>query len=122
VWRRGQVLAGESEVSSERVVVEWLGTQPGHPGSYGLLGGYRIDDSEPSRIELSMAPEGRFNESLAQRADTVEFGLPDEFRDAILEFLSSARHSIVVTLAAHGLQGSSDSAYQHVADLLIANT
>lgn len=105
-WPTGAAPAGG-------LAVEWA-SQVGHPTSYALLGGYRRD---VATLEVeSTGPE--FDGSLAGRADVVEFGLPDEYRDAVSETLAALGEKAAVTIAAHGRFGSSVMAFRLVAAFL----
>jgi len=90
--------------------VEWA-ARPGHPSSYGLLGGHL--GGAPS--DRDAWPTGQYPESLAGHSDVVEFGLPQEYLDA----LAAVRGELVVTVAAHGRVGSSIVVFRRLASVLI---
>ena len=85
------------------VLVEWAG-RVGHPSSYGLLSG-----ANASRPRIAVSDEGPalFRESLAGRADTVVWGLPDEYKSNVLTVLQDQAQAALISRAAHGEIGSS---------------
>lgn len=92
------------------VCVEWI-ARPGHPSSYGLLGGYLgATPSEPVAW-----PAGPYPQSLAGGTDRVEFGLPKEYIPAIADLAGQ----LVVTVAAHGQVGSSLLVFRRLASVLL---
>ena len=95
------------------ICVEWAGGMVGHPSTYGLLGGREARGETESPVDL---PLGRFPASLAGTADVVEFGLPTEFERVVLD---EARSRIVVTVAAHGLVGSSPLVFGGLTRMLL---
>jgi hypothetical protein len=86
------------------IAVEWTG-RAGHPTSYALLGG-----SSGAR-RISLAVSGPFADAKPGDADTVEYGLPAEYR-------CDALHGLTVTVAAHGKIGSDVTAFERVARFL----
>jgi len=94
--------------------VEWVGLA-GHPSSYGMLTGARSDTSR-----LAIADEGgaRFRDSLAANADTVLWGLPDEYRSAVVSALDDEVQGALVSQAAHGEVGSSRNVFTALTHLL----
>ena len=84
------------------VGLEWVSRQPGHPCSYGLLGGHLTGTGEAA-ITAPVAGDP-FPGSLAGRAEEVRTGLPDEYRPVVLA--ATDNRPLVITTAAHGLVGS----------------
>jgi hypothetical protein len=95
------------------VHAEWAG-RVGHPSSYGLLGGTRVDKSAV-RIQASGA---KFRDSLASGADDVRWGSQPEFEVAILDALQSQPQGVLVSQAAHGAIGSSPYVFARLARFL----
>jgi hypothetical protein len=95
------------------VHVEWAG-RVGHPSSYGLLGGTRVDKSVV-RIQPSGA---KFRDSLASGVDDVRWGSQPEFDVAILDALQSQPQCVLVSQAAHGAIGSSPYVFARLARFL----
>lgn len=94
-------------------IVEWAG-QVGHPSSYGLLGGAL---SDVPRISLQDSG-AHFREALAATADDVRWGLPSEYREAVLALLSDQPQPVTISRSAYGVVGSSVLAFRSVALLL----
>jgi hypothetical protein len=90
----------------EGVAVEWAG-RVGHPSSYGLLGGRESGGAQTDHVESI-----GYVSSLAGASDAVEFGLPDEYRDAVRDEFGT-RFEVVV--AAHGRIGSSERVFRRLA-------
>jgi hypothetical protein len=107
VWTAPDAPAG---IAPADVCVEWA-ARPGHPSSYGLLGGHL--GAAPS--DRDVWPTGQYPQSLTGRSDDVEFGLPQEYLDAV----EAVRGELVVTVAAHGRVGSSTVVFRRLASVLI---
>jgi hypothetical protein len=100
---------GPLDEVAEGLTVEWAG-QVGHPSSYGLLGG------RSSQVTQVAPGDARgYEESLAGAADQVRFGLPSEYAAAVSDALTTP---VEVTIAAHGLVGSSPAVFSRVAAFL----
>ena len=114
LWAGGEFPYGQT-LASEAVVAEWAG-RTGHPTSYGLLGlsrrGVRYPVSAPDHGD-------QFMDALAGCNDTVRFGLPDLYRDAVESVLQLAGLlDLVVVVAAHGEVGSSQFAFRRLASFV----
>jgi hypothetical protein len=93
--------------------VEWTG-QTGHPTSYALLG------IHPGPDTAAVTHLNENFDSLAGGTDDVLFGLPDEYREALVDiFPDELGRSPCI--AAHGMMGSSIVAFRAVA-LFLRNT
>jgi hypothetical protein len=116
---RLRIVSGHTRTSGSHgpawVHVEWAG-RVGHPSSYGLLGGTRVDKSVV-RIQPSGA---KFRDSLASGADDVRWGSQPEFEVAILDALQSQPQGVLVSQAAHGAIGSSPYVFARLARSLAA--
>src|SRR5262245_44256794 len=95
-----------------QLAVEWHSSQPGHPTSFALLGGDAVLGSAQLAIPLDGDPyrPRRFGPSYGRR-----FGLPNEYRDAVLNALPSG---VTISVAAYDPTGSSMVAFRIAARLL----
>jgi hypothetical protein len=109
IWSPGR---GDRFLNPDEIGVEWCG-RGGHPSSYAFVVGRRTEGD--SSIALRYEDRHRFHGSLAGICDEVKWGLPDEFRSALLNAIGSG---IEVTVAAHGLIGSSIRAFERVGRML----
>jgi hypothetical protein len=114
IWSDGDWPIGATAVGN--VALEWIG-RSGHPSSYAPLGGNL--SSMTVRLDVREEDEA-FNDSLAGVSDDVRFGLPIEYRQSVMDGLARVLGSrgCQVTVAAHGLVGSSPIAFGQVAGLL----
>jgi hypothetical protein len=95
------------------LTVEWAG-RVGHPSSYGLLTGRRS-----ARASIGVPAAGvAYLDSLASGADDVRWGLPAEYRSAVVETVAGLAHPVRITDAAHGLAGSSPHVFRTLTGLL----
>jgi hypothetical protein len=113
VWTGGRSPSGE-ETDPAVVIAEWTG-QCGHPSSYVLLGATPRGDTTTFSVDRDGAP---YPDALAGVADTVRFGLPDEYRSAVEEGFALKMRCADVVLAAHGRAGSSPMAFQIMATFI----
>jgi hypothetical protein len=111
LWWMPGFRTGSRLPSSARVV--W-GGRPGHPSSYGLLGGSTF---RQARLAVS-SDESTYRDSLAGSADNVRWGLPVEYQAAVLDALTQQPRPVMVGTAAHGAIGSSSSVFRGLAVLL----
>ncbi|WP_141718835.1 hypothetical protein [Curtobacterium sp. ER1/6] len=96
----------------DEYLVEWRSDRIGHPGSYGCLGG-RLATGSPAPVHA--ARDGSpFLTSLAGSADTVLWGLPDEYRAAV----DGVPLRLTITRAAHGEASSSLGVFRDLAHVL----
>jgi hypothetical protein len=114
IWTNDVGSDGRDLLASE-VVVEWAG-QSGHPTSYALLGGLRRGDGGTLSAPSAGPP---YRSSLAGRADHVTFGLPVSYRDEVATMIQRSLRPVEVTLAAHGVAGSSRMAFRRVTVFLL---
>ena len=105
----------ERELADSELVVEWAG-RSGHPTSYALIGGVRRGEQSSLAVPAGGPP---YAASLVGRADTVTFGLPDSYRSVVIEMIDSAERPIEVTIAAHGMAGSSAMAFRRLTAFLV---
>lgn len=95
----------------DALVVEFAG-QVGHPSSYGMLGGHTTAAETTFDVPLN----GLFYpDSMAASEDRATFGLPLEYRWAVLEAMPTG---LVVTVAAHGAVSSSEAIFARLTHLL----
>lgn len=92
--------------------LEWMG-RLGHPTSYAMLGGSRTLSTKPASVDVRAA--GGWPGSLAGGYEKVVFGLPVEYRPAVVAGLAAG---IAVRIAAHGSISSSQVAFEWVAAML----
>jgi len=110
LWTSGD---GPGYLEPAGLAVEWVG-RGGHPSSYCLLGGHLTTDGHGG---FDIRETGPYANSLAGRTDEVEFGILDMYTNLAGPALGS---DVVVTVAAHGLYGSSSGAFMWVAYFLSA--
>jgi hypothetical protein len=109
IWSSGR---GDRLLRRDEIGVEWCG-QAGHPSSYALLVGRRFDAA--SAIALRYEDPQQFHGSLAGICDQVYWALPAEYHDAVLQAIGPG---IEITVAAHGVIGSSNRAFERVGRML----
>ena len=93
-----------------QLAIEWVG-RAGHPSSFGLLGGVL---ASPGGFDARLEIERPYSGSLAGTADEVTWGLPADYRQALGPWTDRVRF----TIAAHGMVGSSDLVFAHLAAVL----
>jgi len=93
--------------------VEWSG-RVGHPSSYALLTGTRATTSGVAVLDTGTV----YKSPLVARADKVRWGLPAEYEGAVTAVLNDEPQAVLVSHAAHGLIGSSETAFRGVARML----
>lgn len=103
---------GDRLLRPDEIGVEWCG-RAGHPSSYALLVGRRF--AVASTIALRYEEPHQFHGSLAGICDQVYWALPAEYADAVLRAVGPG---IEVTIAAHGMVGSSVRAFERVGRML----
>jgi hypothetical protein len=91
---------------------EWVG-RAGHPSSYGLLTVTRA--ARPSNVSTHTGT--LFTDAMTS-ADTVLWGLPQEYEVAIAPVLKDAPQELFVAEAAHGMIGSSQQVFGSLARFL----
>ncbi|MGH2465787.1 MAG: hypothetical protein ACRDGI_10035 [Candidatus Limnocylindrales bacterium] len=106
-WPWGAIEAGG-------VAVEWTGGSPGHPSSFGLLGG-RLSPGTSRILVPSDGP--RFYEGHNGNADRATFGLPSEYSAWILKVVPEG---LTITTAAAGVASSSPLVFMFLARALAA--
>jgi len=95
------------------LTVEWRFIFTIAPSTYGLLGGFRT--TGPTTFDLR-GPSEPFRDSLADGPDKAAFGLPDEYRAHLLLQVPTG---LAVTVAAHGIVGSSPRVFASLARVLL---
>lgn len=97
---------------------------------YGLLGGEWHPDPTGQlniNVSISSSNERLFDQSLAMKNDEVRVGLPAEYSQAVLagiEFAKSELNELPsgklsINCAAHGVVGSCEAVYKHLAAILV---
>jgi hypothetical protein len=112
IWTPPHAPDGVSDGVS--IVIEWCHGQPGHPSTYGLLGG-----KLGSGATTFLVPEDRpqFRQACKDLVNRAVFGLPREYRAEILRVVPD---SVVITAAAAGETTSSQLVFRVLARVLMS--
>lgn len=114
---RMRIVSGPTQASGSHgpawVHVEWAG-RVGHPSSYGLLGGTRVDKSV-----VRIQPSGASSETRSLPGQTTSVGVcSPSSRQQSWTRCSRSLRAFFVSLAAHGAIGSSPYVFARLARFL----
>ncbi len=97
---------------------------------YGMLGGHFTPDAKGQvsiDVNISSANERLFPDNLAGTRDEVRVGLPSEYAQSVVVGVDLAKGELntltagifSINCAAHGVMGSCDAVYKHLAAILV---
>lgn len=112
IWTPPDAPDGASD--RESIVIEWCHGQPGHPSTYGMLGG-RLGSGATTFLVSEHGP--RFRQACDDLVNRAALGLPREYRADILGVVPD---SVVITAAASGEVTSSPLVFMVLARVLMA--